>query len=470
MNTTRVSLLAAGLALFPGLYCSAVIKGDGSLSAPYRNAEVTYATLDKGGSAASPVYNLLTGYTSPLFDSTTDFTMGAATSWNQFMVKNGATLDALALSVGGTTNYNGLTLYGKGVDDNSTLLTVQGNVYVGSSGTGNSIAIGNGSDAVFAADTSSPYSLYLGYLASAPASTTFSCSRLCVDGAGTTLSTSQVIVGNNTSGNMATFCNGARVSSRNVNIGASGSRCNANSVVLTDDGSEWDMSSSVYVGYGSNSENWLLVANGALLKNDNGWSFTSGNFVGLAGGFIAFKGDKATALNNSLTSAYNIFVVWDDANHVWNYGRTSNVSVTYYDATQEADAFAATGIAGLAGYTVVHGGDRILPWAEAVTRDRNWYDSPWYGEFYTEISPDMSAEDHFSRWIWHENHGWQYLIPLSAGEVAVWDDASSSWVYVNRNYYPLVYSYADNSWYYYIEGTAPQRWFWSYGAQNWVQK
>ncbi len=472
MNLTQAITLgtACFAAILSAQTAPASLVGDGSLSAPYRNSEVTFATLDQGGSSSAPVYNFLIDYTSPLFDSTTDFTMGASTSWNRFYVTEGSTLDALGLVIGGATQNNMLVLRGTGPDDSSTTLTVQENVYVGTTGMSNALGIESGADATLGANTDSIRSLYLGYVSSAPSSPVVTHSLLTVSGPGSTLSAGQVFVGNNSTANWGTVCNGAKVSSRNCNIGSSGSRCHANSVVLTDDGSEWDMASSVYVGYSGNNENWLLVANGALLKNDNGWSFTSGNYVGLAGGFIAFKGDKATAINNSLTSAFNIFIVWDDAGHAWSYGRTTNVSVTYYDSTQEADAYAATGISGLAGYTVISGGDRILGWADAVTTSRNWYASSWYGNFYTEISADMAADDDYSRWIWHEAHGWQYVYQIGLREIVLWDDASQAWVYANSNYYPLVYYYNDGNWYYYIEGTAPNRWFWDFGTGDWVQK
>ncbi|MBN1404516.1 MAG: starch-binding protein [Opitutales bacterium] len=87
-----------------------------------------------------------------------------------------------------------------------------------------------------------------------------------------------------------------------------------------------------------------------------------------------------------------------------------------------------------------------------------WYDSTWYGNYYYGHL--------FSGWIWHEQHGWQYLFDMGADRLFAWDWATASWWYTDACVYPAIYNYKSSSWYYFEGGSSPEREFWDYAQDH----
>lgn len=77
--------------------------------------------------------------------------------------------------------------------------------------------------------------------------------------------------------------------------------------------------------------------------------------------------------------------------------------------------------------------------------------SGWYGWFWF-----------FTPWIYHAEHGWQYLSADGPGTVYAWDFGLGGWIWTSQGHYPWLYDFAgDGRWLYYLPGGSPgQRQFW----------
>ena len=106
---------------------------------------------------------------------------------------------------------------------------------------------------------------------------------------------------------------------------------------------------------------------------------------------------------------------------------------------------------GIAAYELVdkyfNGWDIFSGWPQG----ENLYDSPWYGTYSTDYFP----------WIYHREHGWQYLFEGSAKEaIFLWDLGLQEWIYVNSKTYRWVYLYGGNpGWLWTFEDNTPERRF-----------
>jgi len=116
----------------------------------------------------------------------------------------------------------------------------------------------------------------------------------------------------------------------------------------------------------------------------------------------------------------------------------------------------------LEGCTLVASRIMNLSWARLQNAEGNWFDSRWYGWFYYEAD--------WGRWIWHARHGWQYVWEMPDGALCLWDSASGAWWYTNREWYPAMYDFSAGAWFYYSGGEAPNRRFWSYESDGWVDE
>jgi len=96
---------------------------------------------------------------------------------------------------------------------------------------------------------------------------------------------------------------------------------------------------------------------------------------------------------------------------------------------------------------------------ESVGVGGNWNFSPWYGFYNDENFP----------WIFHDQHGWQFLSRAQGGANASWIyDLSLGWLWVSEEAYPSVYSVSERSWLYYDESTESPRWFYHFDNNEWV--
>lgn len=233
-------------------------------------------------------------------------------------------------------------------------------------------------------------------------------------------------------------------------------------VSLYGKGSLWSSADALKIGTGEDTGT-LRIANGALAQIVKTSGFVTGNngVVELAGGYLALKG-KTTA--TAAVAGYHI-KVFNGTGYVT--ATASDLTATYYDGT--TNLFSSSSLYAdyaeridLTGYTVITGGENTLAWADVEASDKCWYDSSWYGWFYTDTASS-------GNWIWHASHGWQYVFSSSTTENAfMWDDASASWWYINSAWYPYLYNYSTGRWYFYESGTTPSRKFWDYTGNKLV--
>jgi hypothetical protein len=90
---------------------------------------------------------------------------------------------------------------------------------------------------------------------------------------------------------------------------------------------------------------------------------------------------------------------------------------------------------------------------DSIPLGDSWYESSWYGCFYTD--PTI-----FGDWIWHLSHGWQYIFSASDTDIYIFENATGDWWYVNATWYPYLYNYSTSSWLFYYDGVTPERRFW----------
>ncbi len=80
-----------------------------------------------------------------------------------------------------------------------------------------------------------------------------------------------------------------------------------------------------------------------------------------------------------------------------------------------------------------------------------WNSSPWYLNYNVDFWP----------WIYHDEHGWQFVIANSSeGEVFLWDFGLSQWLFFNENTYRWMFLFGDApGWVWTFPDNTPQRRF-----------
>ncbi len=251
-------------------------------------------------------------------------------------------------------------------------------------------------------------------------------------------------------------------------VGSSGSGC----VTVTGEGSFLGQHNPLLLG-SSGGTGIVTVENGALFAffSAPGDLDADGanSCLRLANGFFALPGDwRGTADLNRLTGYFRI---WDGTE--WTAASADNLGVTYYDTFASGDALGLYASyrsrTSLAGFTILHGGvARVLPtgthsgaswntaWADVEESAGGWFKSVWLGWFYTEQD--------FSGWIWHERHGWQYVVSPGEGQAYLYDCATGHWWFTGVDFYPFLYDCTLSTWLYYKDGAAPNREFWNYAT------
>ncbi len=202
------------------------------------------------------------------------FTLGAntAAAGNQLLITNGGTLSVNGDSYVGTnaTASNNLVV----VSGPGSLWTNSASLYVGYAGSGNQLVVSNGGLVANA------NSVYLG---------NFSSNNMAlVTGTGSLWTNGGVLyVGLDGSGNQLVVSNGGTVASFSGSIGYTG---DSNTVLVIGTNSFWTNLGSLYVGGGGGghgSGNQLMVDNGGVVANDNGYlgyNSTSSNNLALVTG------------------------------------------------------------------------------------------------------------------------------------------------------------------------------------------
>jgi hypothetical protein len=229
---------------------------------------------------------------------------------------------------------------------------------------------------------------------------------------------------------------------------------------------------TVNVGMGGkNTNNILIIGEGGVVYastlNVGDAPVSATNTLVLdSGSFLILSGDDTAAIA-SLAESQKILL-----RHEVRFTAATGtlLASTYCTSAEEAQAFLdENNLADcpypallLSNCTLVASRIMNLSWARLRDADGNWFDSRWYGWFY-------NAAD-WGRWIWHPQHGWQYIRELPDGALCIWDSASGAWWYTNREWYPAMYDFSKGQWFYYGDGEAPNRRFWSYDANDWVSE
>ncbi|MFA5257350.1 MAG: hypothetical protein WC360_04305 [Opitutales bacterium] len=262
-------------------------------------------------------------------------------------------------------------------------------------------------------------------------------------------------VGDATSDNHLTIQNGSTVECANLYIGEATTEYNF--VYVTGHGTTVTCDGVLEAGIGETG-NGISITDGALVKTDS-LSLSGTLVVGIGSGFLALPGDQTSALQTMVDDQKFMIIFEGDGNHTMEI--RTDVNLTYYSDIEEEEAFAATGYHALNGFTVVSSGEEMpnVFWAEATDENADWwYVSPWYGNFYTDVS--------YGNKIWHSQHGWQYIHEGSTpDDVNLWDDGTQSEWYTSKDDYPELYNYSTGRFYEYLRGTSPDRVFWDYTAE-----
>ncbi|MBN1404585.1 MAG: S8 family serine peptidase [Opitutales bacterium] len=67
-------------------------------------------------------------------------------------------------------------------------------------------------------------------------------------------------------------------------------------------------------------------------------------------------------------------------------------------------------------------------------------------------------------WFWHAQHGWQWTSSTDPPALIVYDLQSNDWFYTDiseSGYYPYIYRYSNDTWYYYFPDTSEPRAFYN---------
>ncbi len=71
----------------------------------------------------------------------------------------------------------------------------------------------------------------------------------------------------------------------------------------------------------------------------------------------------------------------------------------------------------------------------AIIGFSGWRSSSWYKNYNAEFWP----------WIYHDEHGWQYVDANSAeNEIFIWDFGLNEWIFLNESTYRWIYIFGDN--------------------------
>jgi T5SS/PEP-CTERM-associated repeat protein len=274
-------------------------------------------------------------------------------------------------------------------------------------------------------------------------------------------------------GSLTATGGGLVTGSAECRIGSESASSNNCAVLVENHGSLLACTSLIlgFAGAPSSTGNTLTVADGALVTCSGTLTVNAGS-ARLSGGCLAIKSTgtltdeaiKALGLQFHNGSSYVPFA----GSNLDELKDAGLLRITYYDAAnfiegdEFFDTFQSYGVDLSGGYTLIRAGVRDLAWADVTGSDKGFHNSSWYGSFYLDTT--------FGNWIWHESQGWQYVCDLEGGAIVLWDCATASWWYTGRDYFPYVYDFGTGGWYYYCDGTCPERKFWSWNDGDFVTR
>ena len=249
-NTTYSGILSGGGSLTKAGAGTLILSGTNTYTG---GTTVNGGTLGLSGAntLADAGTVTVTGAGSVLTNNfSSQFNVGNSGSGGQLVVSNGGTVRTLGAAIGrnSTASNNKATVTGS----NSLWINYY-NLYVGSSGSGNSLVISNGGTV---SDEGTAGQFFIG------ANGSSSNNSVLVTGAGSLWTNrSELYVGSSGSGNSLVISNGGTVAVSSSYIGFSSIN---NSVLVSGAGSLWTNSSTLSVGRG-NTNNALTVSDGGTL-------------------------------------------------------------------------------------------------------------------------------------------------------------------------------------------------------------
>ncbi|MDX2109844.1 MAG: lamin tail domain-containing protein [Verrucomicrobiota bacterium] len=86
----------------------------------------------------------------------------------------------------------------------------------------------------------------------------------------------------------------------------------------------------------------------------------------------------------------------------------------------------------------------------------------WHSAWYGDLLPDAYP------WIWHLQHGWQYVAPAGGQSLWLYDAAWGKWTWTSSSVYPFVFESSEACWFYYIPGSNQPRFFYNFKTLAWV--
>jgi hypothetical protein len=187
-------------------------------------------------------------------------------------------------------------------------------------------------------------------------------------------------------------------------------------------------------------------------------SVTIGNSV-TSIGFIAFEmcfSLTSVTIGNSVTSIGNgAFFECSRLTAIYFLGNApSSGSVAANNATIYY-------LAGTTGWT--------NPWGDRPTALALWdFGSQYLGGGWKRLSWFGDYADMGSSWIWHPQHGYEYVYSLSTPtSIYFWDHSGLGWLWTSSTLYPYLYRFSGGAWLWYQSGSSSPRWFFNLTAGQW---
>ena len=80
-----------------------------------------------------------------------------------------------------------------------------------------------------------------------------------------------------------------------------------------------------------------------------------------------------------------------------------------------------------------------------------WWRSHWFGMFYREANNGSHEFDQRifpSQWMFHLWLGWIYPAVATPESIWIWQQDSESWIWTNKELFPILYSHTSGLWFY----------------------
>jgi hypothetical protein len=252
----------------------------------------------------------------------------------------------------------------------------------------------------------------------------------------------------------------------------------SNTVVINGKEAQFLVEGTIVIGV-NGSYNEVTVKNGGLLAARNlvisaNDSLAKDNYLNIAAnGFVAIYGK---VLEDTMDETIEKMKKYeeDEVIRVWDAVSDKYVSakgkLTYHYCASDDEAEAITGYEGLAGYTIVYGGDEAgvdVSWADANSGGNGdgWYCSSFLGWFYTD-----SAD---GNWAYSSTYGWLYICDGAVStSVYIYDQTTDSWLWTSKsmssNGYQFFYDLVNGQWLY-LDGASGSWYYWS-DTTGWTVK